>query len=818
MKRKILYGMLSSALLLGTAACSDDYNPASSSSGKINPIVDLDTDVAVARSTQGRDAAAISVNDLQLKLTSADGSRVNTWASVAEFDNNQEYPVGSYTMEAWYGDAAAEGFDVPYYYGTTTLSVRENKVTTVSLTASLANSMVTIATTDAFRDYFTNYSFQAHAEGGQYITFKATETRPAYLKPGKVTITADVTKPNGVSGTLEAASFVAEAKHHYTVTIDVNNGNAGQVQLVISFDDSLNREEVVIDLSDELLSAPAPEVKVDGFDPATNYSFIENNIGDFAPSLFINAANGLKSVVMTTHSASLMSQGWFDEIDLIGTTEAQQAKLKALGLDVVGLFGVVDKMAQIKLTEVVRNIGWIEGSDNITTISFVVTDKLGKVSEPVTLNITVSPVVISIAESEMLLLGSTTGSVTLAYNGSDVAKDVKFQYKNTRGTWTDLTITNVTGSDGNYTVTLDGIPADDETVTLRATAANKTSNELTLTKGGFVIAAPANDTFATYARIVPTFADEDTEAAASTVKYQVSTDGSNFSDATFTIAADGSATLSGLTDNTNYTVRATIGDATATTTLTTEQALQLPNSDMETWHNSYAGSNYDIWWPGSGSTGIAWGTSNPMTTSEGSDLAYCRISGTLPGESGHNGSQYCAYLRSIGWGSGNTASGYMWSAIMHYADAGLLHLGSSRSSRPSDYTGVAGPVTTTDLTCGLSFASRPKAISFWYKYSPKNSNDRGYVEYWIKDASGNVLQSGSQALQSASDWSQVTLNCTYAVNTAKAATIYVKFLSSYSGDYLTKSSDNFSVPSFGNLSDGKYLGSQMWIDDIQLTY
>jgi hypothetical protein len=46
----------------------------------------------------------------------------------------------------------------------------------------------------------------------------------------------------------------------------------------------------------------------------------------------------------------------------------------------------------------------------------------------------------------------------------------------------------------------------------------------------------------------------------------------------------------------------------------------------------------------------------------------------------------------------------------------------------------------------------------------------------------------------------------------------VKFLSTYSEDYLTKTSANLTAPSFGNLSTGTYMGSQLYLDDLSLNY
>lgn len=155
---------------------------------------------------------------------------------------------------------------------------------------------------------------------------------------------------------------------------------------------------------------------------------------------------------------------------------------------------------------------------------------------------------------------------------------------------------------------------------------------------------------------------------------------------------------------------------------------------------------------------------------------------------------------------------------MNFADAGLLHLGASRTTRPASATGHNGTLDTSDLDCGLSFDSRPSSIGFWYKYTPKNSSDQGLFEFWVKDAAGNNIASGTRSLAAASAWTQVTIPITYPWNTAKGAKIYVKFLSTNNSDFLTQSNANFSGPGFANLSNGRYLGSQLYVDDITLTY
>lgn len=801
---KLIYGVLSTAMLLAiNSSCSDDYNPSEGTSGKINPLLELDTDAITSRSqAQSRDAASISVNDLKLRLTSADGSFAKEWSSISEFDNNELFKVGKYTLEATYGAIEEEGFEKPYYYGSTEVIVKENKVTQASLSAELANSMVSIATTEAFQSYFTTYSFQAHSEGGDFLNFTSTENRPGYLRPGKVTVTADVTKPNGQTASVEAAVFVAEPKHHYTITIDVNNGEAGSAQLVITYDDLLDQEDVYIDLSDDILSYPAPVVVAQGFEIGTTLSVIEGDKGIVTPSFFINAEGGISSVVMTTQSSSLIEQGWYNEIDLAAATPAQQSKLKSLGLDVKGLFGNIDRMAQIDFTNVIPFIKYLEGGNNTSTFTIVVKDKYSKVSEPISLSIYVDPILLTIEEDVTPNIGTSTMSLIVNYNGDDLANDVTIQYKNVRGTWNHANITNVTNlSDNRYKVEIDGIPANDTTVTLRAAVSSKESNELVISKNGFTISATANDSFATRARIVPTYLDDETKANASSVIYSVSEDGDSYTTVNHTMESDGSAWISGLPSGKNLFVKAVIDDKIANTEITTEVAAQIPDSDMDdNWWRAKGGNNWDFYYAYAEGTPQVWDTMNEETTSEtGVGAAYVTTSGTKP-TTGVNGQ--CAVIRTVGWGSGNTAGGAI--SIVYNTTAGQLYLGK--------FNGVGATPNY-----GYAFSSRPSSIKFSTKYAAYKSDDFGSAEIQVLDASGNVLASNSTTIGTdKSDWSEITLPLSYPANAAKAASIIVIFKSTAHSNGATK--DYLKLPAFAANSKTESVGGQLYIDDIMLNY
>lgn len=811
-KQKCYAWVLGFATTISITACHEDIGISGGGSvGKIAPHIELNTTVESSKKSASRAETGITANDLALKITAEDGSYSGSWNSLSDFPSDNTFSVGNYLVEALYGSVETEGFESPAYYGSQNITVHEDETTDVSLTATLANTMLSVDYTDAFKNYMTSWSAEAHSAGGEYIYFTQDETRPAYMRPGTVTLNVEFTKPNGTSAKLQVAQFNGVARHHYHMTVDIENG-AGDAVLKVIYDDALDTETVEIDLSDELLNAPAPEITGEGM---VNGSLISHFEGDeITQSLKANivARGTIAGATLTTQSTDLLAAGWPAEIDLVAATSEQQATLKSLGLNVVGLYKNPEKMALIDFTQVLNHT-----YNAVFTLE--VRDVYGKVSDAFSFSIKVEEMQLAIVSANKLGYYADELTFKLQYNGSN-KQAIKVKYINELGLYQDATITNIADTDtsGVYDVTFT-TGTSLSSVQFYATVAGKQTAAYTVQRADIpvTVAAADVDVYATKATVTGTINDTD-EVSSPKLAYRVK-GASSWTEATTTESGTAlSASLTGLSDNTTYELAAINSGkvVSAIKTFTTEEAAQLPNSDMEDWYTNASGSNYSEMYLGT-STNTVWGTNNPMTTSQGSDFAYCRISGTVSTTDAHNGT--AALLRTIGWGSGNTASGYVSTGVCKYVDAGLLHLGASRSARPEGYGdgNTAGAITTTDLTTGMTFASRPISLNFWYKYTPKNSSDHGVAEVYLYDASGNIIATGAADLGKATAYTETTISLTYSSN-AKAAKIYVKFLSTYSESFLTKSSSNLSAPSFGNLSDGKYLGSQLYLDDLSLNY
>lgn len=834
MKKFILTGttLLVAAGVAGilTGCSNDDPFGGDGTTGKVVPTVNLDSRVTASdragtlKAPQSRaesNAMDVSLDDLTLTLTPKSGGSPFTCKGVSAWDINKEFKVGEYTFEASYGDPAVEGFELPAYYGSETVIVEENRTSSVSLSAQLVNSMVSVEFGDALVKYATDLS--AHLQtSGEKIAFATTETRPAYVQPGSATVSVTLTKPNGVSGTVTIPAFTAKARYHHHVKLDLKGGS-GDAVLEVIFDETVTTEDVTIELKDEILNAPAPVVTPKGFNSGEALSFVAGMTTGADLSVDITAQASIASAVMSTKSASLLAKGWPAEIDLTQATAEQQTALKALGLDVLGLFKNPGRMAVVDFSEVTRNIAFIEGGDNSTEITLTVIDTASKSAEPVTLAL----------NAEALEMGLTAVSeaypeaagmpieLRLDYNGANPKDEVSFEYNNERGIWEPLEVISIQAAGRAataYTVMVKA-PAIDYSVEIRATCKQlvKTTESVLVKQVPFKLAVDEKNVFATKAMLTVTSKKLDPATVAAQGELKLSPAAPSAAKS----ISGANISLTGLAAGTTYTATISYdGEESIGLQFTTEQALQIPNGnlDAETSVNGSESHWQNVVFQG-------WGTNNAMTTSQGSNYAYCRISGTIATSDAASGN--AALIRSVGWGKGNSATGSKGtSGACKYTDPGLLHLGATRTERPAGYgendhksnDSSAGPATTDDLDCGIAFASRPSALSFKYKYSPKNSNDRGYAEIRVIDASGNAIATKTMLLTASSSYQTAEIAVDYPVGTSKAAKLYVKFLSSYDMEYYKRTDSNYSGPGFANLSNGTFMGSQLYIDDVTLKY
>lgn len=814
-------------MLVALSACNDD-NPWQYSEGEggIAPSVTADGYVRDAIPTRSQ-ALTPEINSFGLRLTRNDGGFAQQWTSVADFPTDKGYKSGAYTLEAFYGDVDDEGYNKPCYLGKTMFNVTPGETSEVSVTAQLANTMVDVAYTEAFRNYFESYSTTLHSEGHAYHEVLTSLNDPIYLAPGKVTVTLDFTRPGGQSAKIQPAEFTAEARHFYHITLDVNNGGVGDAVLVVKFDDTVQQEDVEIDLSDELLNLPAPEVTAKGFENGATLSVLSGAqfAGEAAYSIY--APGGLTSALLTIESDT-DHPSFGNEIELIGASESLQQQLTAAGLRAIGLFKNPDQLASVDLAGFIGNLP--EGNH---TITLVVKDRLTRVNEPVSLSLTSSPLVLDFVSSETVAFGATTANIVVSYNSSDLAKVLTVKGLADNGTWVDCPVTAVSETTAkarrtradefpvkNYKVALQ-VPATTRDMPIKLYCNGREAGTGTVLRAMPDYTLTSND-WATRSVIkVGGYSGAQLAAITSSLRF-FNPDGQEIAAQYISRNTDsGEITISGLTPASHYTLSTTTrtGDNPekgASIAFTTEAAAQPENGEMENWYSEKVYSQtlpggIDIyrWFPNAqGST--YWATRNAVTTSVTSGVTtyYNSFSGTysVDGASGK-----AAQICTVGWGKGNAfvvGPAYTCKNIT----PGMLFMGKLTYTGSNQYDASA-----ETIEYGVPFTSRPASFSFDYTFAPYNSESfKAYAVVEHRDGANvtRLAYGELESEQSVSDFTTVTIPLTYTNISLKATHAYIVFISSTSANPKIK-----NVTGSGSLyRDSRFYGNVLTVDNIKFNY
>lgn len=815
------YGFLLVGAALGLAACSED-NPWMNSDGEggILPLVNADSHVKDAIPTRAT-AMTPDVQEFGLKLTKADGQFTKTWDRLADFDEKQGFRSGEYTLEAFYGSIDEEGFEKPCYKGAAQVVVKPGEQTEVAVTATLANSMVSIDYTDAFKNYFADYQTSLHTEGYGYNELPKDCPDPMYVAPGKVQISVAFTKPNGQSATVQPAEFTAEARHHYHVTLDCNNGNVGDAQLIVTFDDTVDQEEVIVDLSDELLNMPEPEVTPQGFTDGQTLQLIEHSPADSPMKFTAYVPAGIQAATFTVNSDSY-TPPFGREVDLASAAGAVQSQLAAAGVKVLGLFKNPDKLATVDFSGLIEQL-----PAGTHTITLQMKDRLTRVNAPVSVTVVNAPLELSFLSAPVCPFGSTSATVNISYNGTDPRRDITVQGLNDDGVWVDCPVTSAAATNAKARKSRSdafpskayalGVTVPVTTRDIQVRIYYKGVQKATgVIKRGYAVEANA------FARHAILTVKTNKESIASTVNSLRVYDGEKeLGSGNITRdPANGTVTITNLKGSTRYHLYFTTASSGSSFTdadvaFTTEAEAQVENAGMENWYSEKVhsqktlGIGEDIyrWFPNAQGSNY-WGTRNATTTgqSTGTTCYYTSFSGTI--NSGN-----AAEISTLGWGKGVTFGG---ANDKPQVTAGMLFMG-SHSYSGSETTFEPSKET---FDYGRSFTSRPTSLSFDYKFTSHNSEAfKAYVVIENR-AGGKTTRLAYGELVSntnVSNFTNTTIRLNYSNLTLKATHAYIVFISS-NAENPGVSKHQGSKNAFKGNSDSKYIGNVLTVDNIKFNY
>ena len=876
----------------------------------------------------------LTKSDLKITLTTPSGE-TKSWDSADDFPEDEDFPIGQYTITASYGSEGEEGIDQPYLYGESSFSVKESAENIIGVRATVQNSLTTVSYTDHFKQYFSSYSNSLTTSTG--TVFNLEENQTLYHNPGKATLGLTVTLPSGKTATTSLGTFDTYMASLQNINIDVNT-DEGEIKLEVTFDDSFDSTDpIILDITEVFTDAEPPLVTLDGFNPeipivyyeGNSRSIYENDIYVFN----IAAKGGMEKVLLELFSNGNVIESY----DALKSSERES--LSALGVKMIGvnnnsIFGkiditgwlnklnanrtsAVDYMVRLIVTDRLQQSSEVTsaGNDNISlsvypensvliyeksevgTSTFTLrfdttmddldekpqrlslitgthlggTDKLtfkatqrAKAASndfPYTYDLEIQTPgymldfyvkgesalgydckTINLTRPEPELLDDKrvkvyAQSITVTFILEEPEKDrILFQnlilnkklqitvsnddskiecYPSIQDFDAESGIVSVVISDlkDNTEYTAEIIYNEEELwsqkfkTPVKAPAIQVISNEIDwyskyITAKIKLLEPEKKETFQDIIQnnklTYSIFKNNELVMGPSPIKNSLSNDN------------DLEILITGLQPGTNYTLSvANDTELPIEIPFTTEEALQLPEFDFDK-DNSI------------------WGTNNPMTTQ---CLTPPYGDGNIKGAKGTSyDNDGCLYIQTVGWGQDNEVKKtggswfldperYEWKC--NNTDAGLLHIGQSRTNRST--TGV-GNFETSDLAVPYEFHSRPSSINIQYEYSQK-SNDRALIEcilYSNEDTIGNVISEISNSSRSL----EVRINYT---ENKKVDKIYLRLLSTYKPEYLTipsasnqsnstYSTTYFTCPSYDNQSSTSYTGSKLYIENIKLIY
>ena len=830
------------ALAMLVASCQDDNKGLTKGQGTISPEFTIDYSVTnprtMSRAENGKETVpnAPELSSFSFHLWKDDGKFDKTYTGLGDFVDAQ-FPVGAYSLEAFSGNIEEEGLGKPYFAGSTTFNVYDGEQAKPTLVAKLANTAVSVEYTEAFMKYFTAYSTKIHSSNGtSYIsmpqlTVAGTESEWAYVKPGNVDINITVTKQNGVSGTVKAATIEnALPATHYHVTIDANGGEVGKATISVSFDASTEVEKIEIDVSGDILVTPAPVLTAYGFTSGTPIEILEGDAAEGTLKVNILAQGEVASVKLNTSSPTPALSSLQGDVELLTATEEQKNALTTLGVTTKGVWSGVGQVAEIDFTNILQNLKVANGvSDHIFTITVV--DKLNRTCEPVVLKIKAPKPVLVISNQRELAYGQTTAEFDFTYNGKDIQNKVKFQATNAGDDWEDCTYSSVVDNGGGSYHVVINIPLRSSDSKVRAIYNTTTSAEYTF-KRKIELAAADYDVWATKATVSMSPAAMRSQVTAIYLNdEQKGTTFNDYSQFTFT----------GLTPGTRYTAKAVLNNGTeATVTFTTEAAAPVPNGDFETLKSDaisvtemLMGGQYKVspvtytpWCSFTVSEPAEWTTINNKTCNTNAATkntwfvipstystnitatAHCPgavitgVETATPGVyanlSAQNGN-YAVVVRNVAWDNNGTNPA---------TSGGAFNTTYYCENKPTIANRSAG-----QLSLDTDFASRPTTLNGYYKYErdSQDGTENAVVTVTVLNGSTEIGK-GTKELGAAAGFTEFAVPVTYSVTNKKATALKIMITSSNRAEGSIKTTDYL-----GRLEAWSY-GAILTVDNLTFSY
>ena len=205
--------------------------------GKITINTSTRSDVSEANTTGKTvldEALVPSTKDLKVEIEG--NGTTQTWATFSEFeqalDEGLTFASGPHTITLSYGEKGVEGWSKPYFEGKSVVDVPKYGLSIeANILVALANSIITIETTEQFDGYFPTSSFKING-----TDWDPSKKEMLFMNTGEVSVICNAKRTTGADATFES-KLQLKASTRHKVVFDLST--AGKAVVNITFDDEI---------------------------------------------------------------------------------------------------------------------------------------------------------------------------------------------------------------------------------------------------------------------------------------------------------------------------------------------------------------------------------------------------------------------------------------------------------------------------------------------------------------------------------------------------------------------------------------------------
>lgn len=270
MKKYFLICLTLLAGMLAFTAChSEVMEGQSTGKGELN-LASMTAEVNTEVETVYLGSRAESGTDFSnyiVTVYDAQSQKVNQW-KYSEMPEIVSLAVGTCTVEVTSAEAPTNGFDIPYYKGSTTCEIKENEIVDVpAITCKLANMMFSVEYDEEFKSKMGEDVVTTITVGDNSLEIPGSETRKAYLvAPGGETTSVTVTLKGTIDGEaidyserFDVKTGVHNVIKYNFVPVSDGTGDGSTLKVAINVDSSLTGSDEVIGVN------PGEEPGIDDF-------------------------------------------------------------------------------------------------------------------------------------------------------------------------------------------------------------------------------------------------------------------------------------------------------------------------------------------------------------------------------------------------------------------------------------------------------------------------------------------------------------------------------------------------------------------------